>query len=129
MAKLVRILWIPVILLALYTGWVMWKRSPFPWRRGSDYVAPDPMAAYGNRVKILQFYARDREIKPDGTALICYGAVNAKELQLDPPVDKVWPTVSRCFDVHPSSSTRYTLTAIGPNHATVSESIEITVKP
>lgn len=129
MARLVRILWVPVILLGIYTGWALWKRHPFPWRRGSDYVAPDPMAAYGNRVKILQFYARDREVLPGGSSLICYGVVNAKELKLDPPVEKVWPAVSRCFNVQPVGNTRYKLTAVGTDHAIVSESVEIIVKP
>lgn len=42
-------MWVPVILIVLYTGWILWQRNPFPWRTAKAYVAPDPMAAYGTR--------------------------------------------------------------------------------
>jgi hypothetical protein len=134
MAKLVRIMWVPCLLAALYTVWVFWHRHPGaqPAR-----VEHDPMAAYGKTVKILQFYG-PREIVAGGKALVCYGVVNATAVRLDPPVEKVWPAVSRCFEITPAQSTRYTLTAEGTAqtglspaglpHTTVSESIEIAVK-
>jgi hypothetical protein len=59
---------------------------------------------------------------------MCYGVVNATAVRLDPPVESVWPAVSRCFEVTPSKTTRYTLTAEGADHASVSESVEIVVK-
>jgi hypothetical protein len=125
-AKFVRIMWVPVLLSVLYTGWVFWQRhsaepKPAPVER-------DPLAAYGNRVKILQFYTSAREIAPGGKAPVCYGVVNATAVRLDPPVERVWPAVSRCFEVTPATSTRYTLTAEGAEHTTVSQSIEIAVK-
>jgi hypothetical protein len=124
MAKLVRIMWAPVILAALYTGWVFWQRhrptSPTP-------VDSDPMAAYGKSVKILQFYGPP-EIAPGAKALVCYGVVNATAVRLDPPVESVWPAVSRCFQVTPAKSTRYTLTAEGQEHTSVSQSIQIAVR-
>src|SRR5262245_8201386 len=58
-----------------------------------------------------------------------HGVVNATAVRLDPPVEKVWPAVARCFQVTPASTTRYTLTAEGAQRTTVSESIEIAVKP
>lgn len=126
MARLVRIMWVPVLLSALYLGWVFWQRHSARPAPGS--MPRDPMAAYGNRLRILQFYTGAREIAPGEKALVCYGVVNATAVRLDPPVEKVWPAVSRCFDVKPAGSTRYTLTAEGAEHATVSESIEIAVK-
>jgi hypothetical protein len=123
--KLVRIMWVPVLLSTLYTVSVFWQRhtaNPVPKN------PPYPLAAYGNSVKILQFYTGAREIAPDQKALVCYGVVNATAVRLDPPVERVWPAVSRCFEVAPARSTRYTLTAEGPEHTTVSESIEIAVK-
>lgn len=90
---------------------------PIPW----------PPTAPG--VKILQFYASPREIAPGMKALVCYGVVNTRNLRLDPPVEKVWPAVSRCFDVYPAASTHYTLIAEGSDGATVSQSIDITLKP
>ena len=127
MAKLVRVMWVPVILVAIYTGWILWQRYGF---FGRNYVPVelDPMAKYGTKVKILQFYASPREIAPGSKALICYGVVNTRSLRIDPPIEKMWPAVSRCFDAAPGETTRYTLVAEGSDHATASESIEITVK-
>jgi hypothetical protein len=129
LSRLVTILWVPVLLSALYTGWIFWQRHAA--NRGPE-GQPDwntnPMAAYGNALKILQFYAREREIAPGEKALVCYGVVNAVTVRLDPPVEKVWPAVSRCFRVTPAQSTRYILTAKGRAHETVSQSIEIVVR-
>ncbi len=127
-AKLVRIMWIPVLVVALYTGWIFWQRHPWwPWSQPVG-IERDPMAIYGKNVRILQFYARNREIAPGGKALLCYGVVNTQSVRLDPPVEKMWPAVSRCFEVTPDKSTRYTLTAEGAKHTTVSQSVEIAVK-
>jgi hypothetical protein len=123
-ANVVRIMWVPVLLSVFYTGWVFWQRHT------ADRVPenpPYPLAAYGNSVKILQFYSPRREIGPDEKAVVCYGVVNATAVRLDPPVERVWPALSRCFEVTPAKSTHYTLTAEGPQHTTVSESIEIAV--
>jgi len=124
LTKLVRIMWVPVLLAVLYTGWIFWQRHREAQPAGVEH---DPMAAYGKNVKILQFYG-PREIAPGGKALVCYGVVNAMAVRLDPPVEKVWPAVSRCFEVRPAESTRYTLIAEGAEHTRVSESIEIAVK-
>jgi hypothetical protein len=129
LAKLVTIMFVPVLLSAIYTGWIFWqRRAANRGPEGPGAWNANPMAAYGNSLKILQFYAREREIAPGGKALVCYGVVNAKKVRLDPPVENVWPAVSRCFTVTPVKSTRYTLTAEGAARATVSESIEISVK-
>lgn len=101
----------------------MW---PWPAR---TYVERDPMAAYGTSVKILHFYASPREIAPGEKSLVCYKVVNATAVRLDPPVERVWPAVSRCFEVTPDKTTRYTFTAEGAKQSAVSESIEIAVKP
>jgi hypothetical protein len=124
MAKVARLMWIPILVAALYTGWIFWQRRA---------VAPpstqiDPYAKYGDRVRILQFYAESTEIARGQKTLLCYGVVNAKTMRLDPPEERVWPAVSRCFEVAPSTTTRYTLTAEGVDRATASESIEIAVK-
>ena len=85
------------------------------------------MAKYGGRVTIVQFYAKNAMIAPGEKSLLCYGVVNAKEVRLDPPVEKVWPATSRCFDVAPASTTHYLLTAESADHQAVSASLDITV--
>jgi hypothetical protein len=128
MAKLVRIMWVPVLIAALYAGWIFWQRHGFGTGPGAP-VTVDPMAKYGSGIRIVQFYSASREIARGGNTLLCYGVVNAKAVRLDPPVDKVWPAESRCFSVAPAGTTRYTLTAEGTDHKTAAESIEIVVKP
>jgi hypothetical protein len=116
---------VPLLLSVVYTGWIFWQRHS-----AARAVEParDPLANYGKGVKILQFYASRREIGPGEKAEVCYGVVNATAVRLDPAVEKVWPALSRCFEVTPVKSTHYTLTAEGAEHATVSESIDIAVK-
>src|SRR5215467_8545258 len=104
-------MWIPIILVALYTGWILWQRHLS--KSAPQAPARDPLAQYGRRVKILQFYAEAAHISPGGHTLLCYGVVNAKAVKLDPPVESVWPALSRCFQVAPAGTTRYTFTAEG----------------
>src|ERR1700733_1890930 len=120
-------MWIPVLLVMLYTGWVLWQRH----LSRAPEAAPskrDPLAKYGDQVKIVTFYSSAPTIAPGGKALLCYAVLNANTVRLDPPVEKVWPSTSRCFDVAPSDTTRYTLTAESADHKVVSESVEIAVK-
>ncbi len=120
-------MWLPVLVTALYTGYILYQRY-----EASQPPAPpperDPLAAYGSRVKILQFYTGNPIIAPGAKALLCYGVVNAKSVRLDPPVDNVWPSVSRCFEVIPTKTTRYTLTAEAADHSTAVESLEVKVR-
>jgi hypothetical protein len=128
MVKLVRLMWVPVLLALLYTGGVFWQRHRERSAKAAVRVEPDPLAAYGTAVKILHFYTAAHEIVPGGKALVCYGMVNAVKATLEPPVEKVWPAISRCMELTPATSTRYTLTAEGADHMTVSQSIEIAVE-
>lgn len=128
MKALVRIMWVPVLISVLYTGWVFWQRHSEETRPQPARMERDPLAAYGETLKILQFYTTGGEIAAGHKALLCYGVVNATAVRLDPAVESVWPAVSRCFEVRPSRTTRYTLTAEGADHASVSESVEIVVK-
>ena len=122
-------MWIPVLLSVLYTGWVFWQRHtyrPPPPRARAEVKLLDEV---GGRVKILQFYTQARTIARGEKAVVCYGVLNAAAVRLEPPVERVWPAVSRCFEVSPAKTTRYTLTAEGADHATAAASIEIAVKP
>jgi hypothetical protein len=129
MDKIVRIMWVPLLLSFGYTGWIFWQRHiANSAQQDLPAWSANPMAAYGNSVKILGFYTKQREIDSHQEALVCYGVVNAAAVRLDPPVEKVWPAVTRCFQVTPAKSTRYTLTAESAEHTTVSESIDIAVR-
>ena len=128
MKALVRIMWIPVVISLLYTGWVFWQRHSAQTQPQLQRVERDPLAQYGKDLKILQFYASGGEIAAGQKALLCYGVVNATAVKLDPPMESVWPSVSRCFEVKPAKTTRYTLTAEDAGGATASESVQVVVK-
>jgi hypothetical protein len=83
----------------------------------------------GPGLKIEQFYARSGEITDAEDTVICYGVRNARSVRLEPPVEKLTPSLTRCFFVSPKQDTRYTLTAEGIDGATATESFEVKVRP
>lgn len=86
-----------------------------------------PAAAPVGEVKIAQFYTSASRISPGEKTMICYGVENAKSVSLKPEVEKLKPAFSRCFDVAPQRSTRYTLVAEGFAARSVTASFEIEV--
>jgi hypothetical protein len=65
----------------------------------------------GNRFDILAFYVVPASIGRGEAAQLCYGVSNATSVRLDPPMEGLWPSYSRCLNVSPRKSTTYTLTA------------------
>jgi len=124
---LVRIMWIPVLVTALYIGWVLWQRHTSLTQVAHKAVEADPLAKFGGQVEIVQFYSANGAIVPGAKTELCYGVVNAKDVRLDPPVEKVWPSLSRCFDVRPAQTTHYKLTAEGADHKAITASLDVTV--
>ncbi len=61
--------------------------------------------------RITQFYASPPNPPIGDKANLCYGVENADEVTLDPPVDRVWPSFTRCIEIQPARRTVYTLTA------------------
>jgi hypothetical protein len=107
-----------LVAVALYTAWILWSR-----RQSSAEVVQEQKAKEarqdeavvqllgGDSLKILSFYASPGTVKPGEKALVCYGVSNAKEVRIEPPLDDVKPSLSRCLEVHPRKSTDYTLIA------------------
>src|SRR5215475_7664240 len=119
MRTISRFLWVAVIFTLLYSGYIIWQRnSSWEGPKKNRPTGPDPTEAYGKKVKILTFYATPSVIMPGEKSLLCYGVANAPVVKLDPPVEKVWESISRCFNVSPTKTTRYTLNAEGADHAT-----------
>jgi hypothetical protein len=114
--------------LLLYSGWLVWQRhSPrLPPQPGPQQR--DPLLVYGDRLKILEFYGTP-SISRGSSALLCYSVVNARSVRLNPADKDVWPSLSRCFNVNPARTTRYTLTAESADGQSVSHSFEVKVRP
>jgi hypothetical protein len=77
--------------------------------------------------RITQFYAREPAVPKGEKTVLCYGVENAKTVRIEPPVDMVWPAISRCFDIAPSTATTYILTAEGEDKQSVSKSVTVQI--
>ena len=106
------------VVALLYVGWIFLSR----WQANRDLVAQQSRrqaladareveAMGGNNLEIQSFYPSPLVIKRGATGQLCYSVSNAKDVRIDPHVDNVWPSLSRCVDVAPKSDTTYTLTA------------------
>lgn len=81
-------------------------------------------------LKITQFYSDPSVIRGAGEAAkLCYGVEGAKTVTLDPPVERLWPSPVRCFDVQPKATTTYTLTAEDGRGGKVSQKTMIQIGP
>lgn len=110
---------IALFLAVVYLGWTFLSR----WRanrRADDMAGAERAKAnqriveiYGNgRLKILAFYASPASLKPGEKGLVCYGVSNAKTVRIEPGIEPVSPSLSRCVAVvGPARDTQYTLSA------------------
>jgi hypothetical protein len=73
------------------------------------------------------FYASPEHPPADEKTLLCYGVENADEVRLEPAVDRVWPSPTRCLEA-PARTATYTLTALRGNEK-VSQSVKVTPVP
>jgi hypothetical protein len=95
--------------------------SNTPPARQTQAPPPEP-------VRILGFYASPANPAKGEKTLVCYGVENATEVRIDPPVDRVWPSASRCIEVPSSKTVTYTLTA-ARGAESVSKSITVSIGP
>jgi len=128
-----RVMWTLVALAGLYALGVLSLRLPLGRIASPGGPAP-PAAVYeastgAGEVKITHFYPKSGSIFRGDSTIICYGVQRAREVRLEPPVDAVWPAVSRCLSVAPAQSTTYILRAMGTDGREVSESIRVEVGP
>lgn len=115
-----------VVLLAIALFIFMLRMRPARF-----FGSPRPALSSPGRaaVRITQFYAAETRVGAGDKTLLCYGVENAKVVRLSPPIEDVWPAVSRCFDVIPPHTTRYVLTAEDTTGQAVSQSATIEVGP
>jgi hypothetical protein len=81
----------------------------------------------GSDLRIMNFYASPGVIRPGSHATICYGVNGAKKVRIEPPVEEVWPALSRCLQVAPRKDTEYKLIAEDAAGHSVSRSILLRV--
>lgn len=105
-------------LAVLYVAWIFFSR----WRdnRAREQAAAEASARanakivemYGSgKLKIMSFYATSGTIRRGGKTLLCYGVANAVSVRIEPGVEPLKPSLSRCIEISPRADTVYTLTA------------------
>lgn len=100
------------------------------WSCGSPAAKPAATAEPAKPPVITQFYSDPSVARAGaGPVNLCYGVENATEVTLDPPVERLWPAMTRCFAVTPSQTTTYTLTARNAAGTPVSQKTMVQVGP
>jgi hypothetical protein len=107
-----------ILIAALYAGWIFYSRwsaeveaKHAAAAREVERARKDVEINGGSQLKITMLYASAGTVRQGQPVQICYGVVNAKNINFDPPIDAVWPSMNRCVDVSPKQSTTYTLNA------------------
>jgi len=102
----------------LYVAWTFLSR----WHdtRGLERAAEHEKARadakivemYGSgNLKILHFYVTPGVILRGRKGLLCYGVSNAQAVRIEPEIEPLKPSISRCLEIAPWVDTRYKLTA------------------
>jgi hypothetical protein len=79
-------------------------------------------------VKIVTFYANPPVLQRGNKGELCYGVANVSEVRIEPDVEAITPSLSRCVEIEPGKTTTYTLTAKDSAGATASQQVEVTVR-
>ena len=117
--KMVPFTAVGVVIAAIYAGWTLYSRHESNVEAQRNIEAKQEEARQhqaslifgGGEIRFLNFSTDNTVLKRGKSTQICYGVVNAKNLKLDPPVAPVKPSAMHCFDVTPTKTTTYTLTA------------------
>ncbi len=121
-----------VVVGILFSRW--WQNRAIDYRAREARAAKqreDNRAALeqmgGKDLAIQNFYATPGQIRRGQSVQLCYGVANAKTVKLEPQLNPVWPSYSRCVDVSPDKTTTYTLTIADAAGHTLSQSLTVNV--
>ena len=122
-----------VVIAVIYAVWTIYTRSAESQRFEEEAVAKKlafdqkTLDMIGSDLKITQFYAPN-VIHPGQTALVCYGVANAKSVRIDPAIESIAPSLSRCIQASPRKTSQYKLTAEDGAGHSVSQTIVVKVQ-
>jgi hypothetical protein len=103
-----------------------WREEKARKQLEDDRVALEQLG--GKELAIQSFYASPEAIHKGESTQLCYGAANAKTVQLEPQPNAVWPSYARCVAVSPAQNTVYTLTISDASGNTKTQSLRVTVE-
>jgi hypothetical protein len=123
-----------VVIAALYVGWTFYSR--WSGEREAERAAHEREAESaqqtldllgGGGLKVLTFYGSPMVIHRGKASTVCYGVTGAKNVHIEPEIEPVKPSLSRCIQAFPRQTTTYTLSADdGAGHG-VNQSFVLTV--
>lgn len=123
-----------LVLALLYVAWTFYSR----WNRNRSIeqaaeaekarANAEIVRKYAGDLKILSFYTTSGTIRRGEKTLLCYGVASAARVRIEPGVEPVKPSLSRCVEVSPSANTSYTLTAEDETGHSVTASLPILVR-
>jgi hypothetical protein len=132
--QIVRWTWIPVLLVFAYAGWVLYSRRTENARIAEEAERKRILAEGeivdqlgGGNLKVLTFYANPPIVKRGEKTLLCYGVAGAKAVRIEPNVEAVGPSLSRCVEVFPKQTTSYTLIVTDSKGVEQKSEIEVRV--
>ena len=107
-----------LVIAILYVAWTFFSRwhdtRALGRAAGVEKAKADAkiVEMYGSgKLKILHFYVTPGIIARGRKGLLCYGVVNAKSVRIEPGIEPLKPSISRCLEISPVADTRYTFTA------------------
>jgi hypothetical protein len=125
--RIVPFLGILILAVAIYDGSIFYRRWAGNQRarqgqadRETDQARKAIAMLGGGDLKIVSFYALP------GT--VCYGVTGAKTVRLEPPIENVWPALTRCFAASLRKDTELKLIADDGAGRTVSRNLVVTVR-
>jgi hypothetical protein len=133
--RIVPFLGILILAVAIYDGSIFYRRWAGNRRaqqaredRETDQAQKAIAMVGGGDLKIVSFYALPGTIPRGGQTSVCYGVTGAKRVRLEPPIQAVWPALSRCFAASVRKDTELKLTADDGAGRSVSQSLAVTVR-
>jgi len=104
-----------------------WWNARETTNRTTPSAAVHPAYA-GDELKVLHFVASPASIRRGQSALLCYGVLNAESVRIEPHVEDLKPSLSRCIEVRPNRTTEYKLEAHGKVGKVVRAMLQIEVR-
>jgi hypothetical protein len=133
-----RVLWVLGVLIAagiVYDAWIFYSRWSADREEAQALAQKElnherkTIDAYGGGdLKIVSFYAAPGAIRRGERTNLCYGVTGAKTVRMEPPVDAVWPSLTRCVEVSPKKDTEYKIIALDEAGHSVTQSVAVAVR-
>lgn len=111
-----------------YSRWSRDRQAVRAQAREESEQARTIVKTLGDGVKILSFYAAPSTIARGRHTDLCYGVTGAATVRIEPPIDAVWPALTRCVQVSPRKDIEYKLIAGDGKGGSAVRSVTVSVR-